>query len=440
MRGESPISRIARYLPFLEWIPAVRRERTLRADLMAGLTGAIVVLPQGVAFATIAGMPPQYGLYSAMVPCVIAALFGSSRQMVTGPANAISLTVAALVGPLAAPESDQYVAYVLTLTLMVGVWQLLIGLSGVGRLVERVPHSVIVGFTTGAAILIINSQVRNMFGLEWPRGLGVTQTLLRLVKDIGAAHWPAFVVTMATLAGCLIARRAKQSLVPYMLIGVLVGGVVAALGREFLGEAFAVRTVERLPGAIPPLSFPDLRLETLGKLLVPSIVMTVLALAEAISIARAVAIRGRQRLDGAQEVVAQGLANVVGSFFSSYPASGSFNRSGVNIEAGARTPLAAASAGILLVVLLAFVAPISHYLPVPAVAGILLMVAWTLMDFGFVHRAAKSGRSADAVGWLVTFALTISVPLEIAVIAGIVAYFVARRVFGPGPQDDEHGH
>jgi len=157
-------------LPFSKWLPEYRTPGVIRADIFAGLTGAIVVLPQGIAFALLAGMPPQYGLYAAMIPCLIAALFGSSRLMVTGPANAISLTTMALIAPLALPESDQYVGYVLTLSFLVGALQLLLGIVKAGKWVEKIPHSVIVGFTVGAAILIINSQIGTLFGISIPRG------------------------------------------------------------------------------------------------------------------------------------------------------------------------------------------------------------------------------------------------------------------------------
>jgi SulP family sulfate permease len=154
---------------FLQWLPEYKKPGVIRADVLAGLTGAIVVLPQGIAFALLAGMPAHYGLYAAMVPCLIAALFGSSRLMVTGPANAISLTTMALIAPLALPESPQYVVFVLTLSFLVGVIQLTLGFSGVGKWVEKVPHSVIVGFTAGAAVLIINSQVGTLLGINIPQ-------------------------------------------------------------------------------------------------------------------------------------------------------------------------------------------------------------------------------------------------------------------------------
>jgi SulP family sulfate permease len=417
--------RLERFLPFLAWLPLLRDRSTLRADLMAGLTGAVVVLPQGVAFATLAGMPPQYGLYSAMVPCVIAALFGSSRLMVTGPANAISLTVLGLIAPLATPGSAVYVQLVITMTFMVGLWQLAVGLAGLGRAVDRVPHSVIVGFTAGAAVLIVNSQVRNLFGFDWPRGMSVWHTLKRTVQDVSLIDWPTAVVAFGTVAACLLARPWNNR-VPYMLVGVLAGGAIAAL-LAAISPDYAVKVVEQLPGAIPPLSAPTLDFDTLEMLLVPSLVMTLLALAEAVSIARAIAVRSGDRLEGNREVVGQGMANLVGSFFSSYPASGSFNRSGVNVAAGARTPLSAVAAAGFLLVLLAFVAPLSHYLPMAAVAGILLMVAVGLIDVREIRHIARHDRR-DAIVMAATFLLVVTIPLEWAILGGLAVHLVLSRL------------
>ena len=157
---------LARFLPFLLWWPLLRNPGVLRADVLAGITGAIVVLPQGIAFATLAGMPPQYGLYAAMLPCLVAALFGSSRVMMTGPANAIALTTGVLMAPIALAGSDDYVKLVVTLSFLVGVLQILLGLARAGRLIEKVPHSVIVGFTCGAAVLIVSAQLPVLTGVS----------------------------------------------------------------------------------------------------------------------------------------------------------------------------------------------------------------------------------------------------------------------------------
>ena len=183
MRRCAVVNRLPR-LPISRWLPELREPGAVRADVLAGLTGAIVVLPQGVAFATLAGMPPEYGLYGAMVPCIVAALFGSSRLMVTGPATAISLTTLALIAPLATPGSPHYIALVLTLTFLVGALQLALGLARAGRLIDLVPHSVIVGFTAGAAILIINSQIGPFLGLDLPRGTSVIDNVRAAVAQL----------------------------------------------------------------------------------------------------------------------------------------------------------------------------------------------------------------------------------------------------------------
>jgi SulP family sulfate permease len=373
-----------------------------------------------------------------MIPCIVAALFGSSRQMVTGPANAISLTVLALVGPLAVAGSDEYVSLVITLAFMVGCWQLLIGFSGLGRLVSKIPHAVIVGFTTGAAILIVNSQIRYFFGFDWERGMSVIESAVGLVHDISTLAWPPTVVGLFTVVACIVAKRFLGAMIPYMLVGVVAGSLLAFGLKTVLGEAWALPTMTQLPGALPPLSMPDLSPGTLLSLLVPSLIMTLLALAEAMSIATAVALRRNKAISGTQEIFAQGLANVAGSFFSSYPTSGSFNRSGVNVEAGARTPLAAISAGLLLIVLLAFVSPLFSHLPMAAIAGLLFVVAWTLMDFAYLRRAMRARRWADTAGWLVTFLLTITISLEVAIVAGLICWFIVNRLVGKPKVPDEH--
>ncbi len=379
----------------------------MRADALAGLTGAIVVLPQGVAFATLAGMPPEYGLYGAMVPCVMAALFGSSRLMVTGPATAISLTTLALIAPLATPGSPQFISLVLTLTFLVGALQLALGFARAGRLIDYVPHSVIVGFTAGAAILIINSQIGAFLGIDLPRGASVIDT-----ARSAAANWrnasPAAPLVGALTIGVVLVWQPLNRWVPAMLAGVLAGSAAAWLLVKTMPNWPALLTVEALPGALPPLSAPDLSLDTIRLLFGATMVMTLLALTEAIAIARALAIRAGERLDGNQEFIGQGLANIAGSFFSAYPASGSFNRSGVNVAAGARTPFAAIAAAIFLIAILFFVAPLVRYLPFAVIASLLFLVAWGLIDRGEIFRIWRE-ESPQRWPLLVTFFATITV-------------------------------
>lgn len=412
-----------RYFPFLVWLPELRNRGVLRADLLAGLTGAIVVLPQGIAFATLAGMPPEYGLYSAIIPCIVAALFGASRLMVTGPANAISLTVLAMLAPLAMPESPRYVELAITLTLMVGMWQLLLGLARAGRLVDYVSHTVIVGFTAGAAILIISSQLRNFFGIDMPRGMSVWDT----VKHTFALSATASTFATSTALITLIAALAWKPLnrwIPALLIAVIVGSMYA-LVAQMLDPTLSITTVGALPGALPPLSSPAVDWETLKLLLIPSIAMTLLALAEAVSIAKAIAKKRGESLDGSQEFVGQGLANLAGAFFSSYPSSGSFNRSGVNLQSGARTPFAAIAAALFLILLLSLLAPLARYLPLAAVAAVLVVVAWGLIDRREIVHLLRD--RFERITLVATFVATLMLPLEWAVLLGVATSLVVAR-------------
>jgi SulP family sulfate permease len=433
-----------RFAPFLRWWPMVG-PATLRADLLAGLIGAIVVLPQGIAFATLAGLPPQYGLYAAMVPAVVAALFGSSWHLVSGPTNAISLVVFATLSPLAEPQTPAYVGLVLTLTFMVGALQLAMGLARLGSLVNFISHTVIVGFTAGAALLIIASQMRNFFGVDLPRGTLFFRTFYNFFASLDQIQPYVLAVGLATLLAGIAARRWLPK-VPYMIVAMVVGSLTAAVLNGALGaEHTGIKTIGALPGALPPLSLPHFSFDTMRDLLDVALAVTALALTEAVSIARSIAVKSGQRIDGNQEFIGQGLSNLAGAFFSGYAASGSFNRSGLNYEAGAKTPLAAAfSAGFLLIIVLG-VAPLAAYLPIASMGAILFLVAWGLFDFRQMRTIVRSSRAETAV-LLVTLIATLVMHLEFAIFVGITLSFFlylnrtshpAIRVLAPNPDDPQ---
>ena len=416
--------------PFTRWLPEYQQPGVVRADLLAGLTGAIVVLPQGIAFALLAGMPPHYGLYAAMVPCIIAALFGSSRLMVTGPANAISLTTMALIAPLAIVESEHYVVLVLTLSFLIGVIQIALGLGGAGKWVEKVPHSVIVGFTAGAAVLIINSQVGTLLGIEIARGTNVLETIKQASAAIYQGQWRPQVLTLVLIT--LVTMRLWKPLnrwIPAMLVAVIVGSIALVILERYVAEFSGIRKVSAIPGALPPLSYPVLSLEHLQLLFGPVLVMTLLASTEAMAIARALALKRNDAFDANQEFIGQGLANVGGSFFSAYPSSGSFNRSGVNLAANAQTPLAAICAAVFLLVILIFVSPLAEYLPYAVIAALLLAVAWNLIDLGQIRHEFRSG-AHEWIPMVITGVGTVTISLEWAVLAGICSAAIAKRIHG----------
>ena len=418
-------------LPFMQWKHLVDRQST-RADLIAGITGALIVLPQGVAFATIAGMPPEYGLYAAMLPAIVAALFGSSWHLVSGPTTAISIAVFAAMSPLADPGSPQFISMVLTLTFLVGLFQLILGLARMGVLVNFISHTVVIGFTAGAAVLIAASQVKNFFGIAIERGAPFHVVIERFFEQFGNINLWVTLVGAVTLASGILAKRYIPKL-PYMIVAMVIGSLVAYLLNLELGaENTLIKTVGALPAQLPPLSLPDFSYGTIHQVLFPALVVTLLALTEAVSISRAIAVKSEQRIDGNQEFIGQGLSNLVGSFFSSYASCGSFNRSGVNYAAGAQTPMATVYASILLLLILFLVAPLASYLPTAAMAGILFLVAWGLIDFHHIASIAKSSRSETVILW-VTLLGTL-VDLEKGIFFGILLSlsFYLYRVSRPG--------
>ena len=406
------------FSPFMRWWPKVTR-KTLRADLAAGLTGSIVALPQGVAFASIAGMPPEYGLYTGMIPAIIAALFGSSWLLVSGPTTAASILLFSSLSLHAAPGSPDYVQLALTLTLMVGLIQLSLGLVRFGALVNFISHSVIVGFTAGAAILIVASQLRHFFGLVYPRAVHFQESIYNFFLHIKEINPYTTAVGLLTIAAGILVKRYRPRW-PYMIVSMLVGGVSASVIISLVGKETAViASVGALPASLPPLSLPQLTMSNIKFLAPTALAMTLFALTEAISIARSLADKTGQNLDGNQEFIGQGLSNIIGPFFSGYVATGSFNRSGMNYEAGARTPLAAVFAGGLLILAVLFVAPMATYLPNSAMAAILFLVAWKLVDPHHIVKIFKTSRTESVILGS-TFLATLFLELQFAILLGIM--------------------
>ncbi len=417
----NPSLMLHKFFPFLRWWPMVNKDTT-KADLIAGITGALIVLPQGVAFATIAGMPPEYGLYAAMVPAIVAALFGSSWHLVSGPTTAISIAVFAAVSHVVEPGTQQYVSMVLTLTFLTGVFQLVLGLARMGVLVNFISHTVVIGFTAGAAILIAMSQVKSFFGLNIPRGARIDIVLEQLVLQASDIQPYVLIVGVVTLVIGIAAKKFLPKF-PYMIVAMIAGSFLAYfLNLKWGFEHTHIKTVGALPAHFPPLSSPDFSWGTIQKIVFPALVVTMLALTEAVSISRSIAVKSEQRIDGNQEFIGQGISNVIGSFFSAYASCGSFNRSGVNYAAGAKTPLATVFASVFLLLILLLVAPLASYLPTAAMAGILFLVAWGLIDFHHIAAITKSDRSETVILWVTLIGTLID--LEKGIFFGILLSLV----------------
>lgn len=415
--------------PFLNWIPQAKK--SWKDDLIAGITGTIIVIPQAVAFAMIAGLPPQYGFYTAMVVPVIAALFGSSHHLISGPTTAMSIVVFATISKFADPTSEleTYVGLTLVLTLMTGAFQLSMGLANMGKLVNFVSHSVILGFTAGAGILIAFKQLKHIFGLPVPQGSSFYEIIEYIATHIRETNWYVFFVAIATLVIALILKKIKFLSRYSMLLAMILGSILA----YFLGgESRGIETIGEITGKLPKFTIPEISLEKVRSLSSGALTLALLGLIEAVAIARSITLKSHQRIDSNQEFIGQGLSNIVGSFFSCYAGSGSFTRSGVNYQAGAKTPLAAILASIFLVVVLLLFAGYAAYLAIPVMGGIILLVGYNLIDFKHIKQVFQtSSREIFVLG--TTLFGTLFFELETALLGGIALslFFYLERTAKP---------
>lgn len=414
-------------LPFLHWWQQLNAD-VVRCDFFAGLTNAVIVLPQGVAYAMIAGLPPEYGLYAAIVPAIVAALFGSSHHLISGPTAALSIVVFSTISPLAEPGSMAFIQLALTLTLLAGLFQLALALARMGALVNFVSHSVVIGFTAGAALVIASGQLKNVMGVEINSDGSFLSSWGGVLEQMPATNGYALSIAAITLTTYLLFKRFLPRW-PGMLFAMISGSIAAAL----LGaETHGIALVGSIPAQLPPFSLPDLSPATLHELAPGAVAIGLLGLVEAVSIARSVATRSRQSINGNQEFMGQALSNIVGAFFSSYASSGSFTRTGINYTSGAKTPLSAVFAAISLAVIVLLFSDLTAYVPIPSMAGILLVVAYNLIDFHHIKTIIKAGKSEAAV-LVVTFLATLIMPMEFAIYMGVILslVFYLRRTSQP---------
>ncbi len=406
---------LRQFSPLRPWFAQVTR-RTLWDDVTAGLTNAAIVLPQGVAFAVIAGLPPEYGLFTAMITPIIAGIWGSSMVMVSGPTTAISAVMFASLSQYAPPGTPVYVNLALTLTIMVGLFQLAAGGLRLGGLIAFISPSVMVGFTAAAALLIASSQVGGALGIETERGGSVVERLASTFKQASDFNPLALLIAGGTFVSLVLFQKINRRLPSYLMalaVGALIGAIADARGAGI--EMFAPLT-----SIIPAFSPPDTSVSTIADLLPGAATVAFVGLLEAISIGRSFAMRRHERYDANQEIIGQGLSNAVGGFFQAYAGSGSFTRSALNAECGARTPLSAIFAAVFLLALLFVAAPFVDLIPVPAMAGIILFVAWRLIHFSEIRHILQSSRSESLILFL-TFLSGILTEIDVAIVVGVIA-------------------
>ncbi len=390
----------------------VRREN-LGADLLAALTVAMVVLPQTMAYAILGGLPPEVGLYSAAVASIVGALWGSSIQLQTGPSNTVALLTLAAITPLAAIGTPAYLAAASLLALLGGLLRLVMGLARLGLLVRFVSDAVIVGFTAGAGVLIAVNQLRDLLGLALPSTAELTDTVQAIALNLDQVHLPSLALGLTAIVLILGLKRVDRR-IPGPLVAIIVAAATVALLH------LDVKMVASLPRGFPPFSLPPLiDLKLVGQLSTTALSVTAIGLVEAISNARAMASQTGQRLDSNQEFVGQGMANIACGFFTGCPVTGSFGRSNLNLQAGAKSPMANIFIGLMVIIALLFVGPTASLLPKAALAGVVLVTAFSLIDRKEIARIWR-GHGADQLTLIVTLVATLTMPLQFAILAGIL--------------------
>jgi len=546
------VKRLSRYLPFLSWFPM--NGTALRGDLVAGITVALVLVPQSMAYAQLAGMPPVYGLYTAFLPVAIAALFGSSHQLATGPVAVVSLLTASALGPIAAPGSADYVALAIALALLVGIIQLGLGLLRLGVVVNFLSHPVIAGFTSAAAIIIALSQLNRILGVPMGRSGFFLGDVWGALQQVGETHVPTAVFGVGSFAAMVALRRFAPRLPGILIVVAACTALSAWIGfeRNALGTIAqiadpeartlaadyadarqriaaltaqrAAKTAERrtvggatreraqhaatlgyqaevigleiedlqrenrrrlrllrklvfeeakdtggavqyapasgdarrwriqaidddgvqlagggevvgaIPAGLPAFSVPRLDWATLSQILSTALVIALVGFMEAISIAKAIAAKTRQRLDANQELIGQGLANIVGAFTKCFPASGSFSRSAVNSASGARSGLSSVVTAAIVTLTLLFLTSLIYHLPQAVLAAVIMLAALSLVHFGaFAHawRAQRHDGIAGAVTFVATIAVAPHLDLGILIGGGLAVLLFLYRTMRP---------
>lgn len=429
------LSEYAQYAQKVDWVSALSspvdylkrplsiirslEKKNFRLDFMAGLSVGLIMLPQGIAFALIAELPPAIGLYASVIGAFFGALWGSSYQLHTGPANAISLLVFSSLASVVATGTQEYILAAGLLAVMVGVFQLAMGMLRLGMLVNFVSHSVIVGFATGAGILIGIQQIPPLLGITVEGGT-IVQGVQQMVLALPELHWQTAVIGIIVMISMVISKR----FVPKMPDAIMAMMISILLVYVLNLAAEGVSVIGAFPQGLPPIApLPFFNLELIADLSTGALAIGAIGLVQTTAIARSVASQTGQRLDSNQEFVGQGVANAMMGIFSGYPGAGSFARTAVNFKAGAVSPLAAIlSAGFALAAM-SLLSPVGNYIPRSALAGILIITAVRMVDGQEIRRIMQS-HPGDAAILVVTFLGTLFLAIEFAVLVGIMLSLV----------------
>ena len=405
---------IKKIIPILEWLPNYNTS-LFKGDLVAGITVGIILIPQGIAYALIAGLPPIYGLYCALVPQVMYAIFGSSRQVAIGPVAMDSLIVATGVSTLALAGSDSYISIAILLALMVGAIQFIMGVFSLGFIVNFLSKPVITGFTSAVALIIGVNQFRNLFGVDFVQSDQIQYVLEDVWAQISSYHYHTTFIGLISVVVIIIFRKINKK-IPNALIVVILGIII----MKYFGKSFNdVSIVKDIPSGLPVFGIPEFDIELMRELLPIAFTLVMVGYLETISIGKSLeAKQDEYRIRPNQELIALGLSNMVGSLFKAYPTTSSFSRSAINQESGARTGMAALISVVMVVFTLLFLTPLFYHLPKTVLAAIIIVAVFGLVNF---KEAAFLWKANHLDFWLMlsTFIATLLLGIEFGIIVGV---------------------
>lgn len=417
-----------KYIPILQWISKYN-QNLLKQDAVAGITVGIVLIPQGIAYALIAGLPPIYGLYTALIPQIVYAVLGTSPKVAVGPVAMDSLLVAAGIATIATTGTENTVAIAILLAFMVGVTQFLLGVFRLGFVVNFLSKPVISGFTSAAAMIIGVNQLQNFFGISIPRSNQVHEVVFHFLNKINTINWQTFGLGVGAIFLLFLFKRIHKS-IPGPLIVVILG----ILLLKFFNSSFdEVAIIKEIPSGLPSFSVPDFDIQQFSEIVSIAVTIAMIGFLETVSIGKSLE-RNEDviQVKPNQELIAIGLGNIFGSFFKSYPATASFSRSAVNQDAGAQTGMAAFFSVAILIAVLLFLTPVFYFLPKTILAAIIIVSILKLIDFKEAKRLWKLNK-IDFWMLLVTFIGTMSFGIKegIALGVGLSLWMVIFRTSKP---------
>lgn len=406
---------LKKYLPILDWLPNYKKD-WLKGDIGAGITVGIMLIPQGIAYAMIAGLPPIYGLYTAMIPQIVYAIFGTSRQLAVGPVAMDSLIVASGVATLAQIGTENFIEFAILLAFMMGFLQVVFGFFKLGFLVNFLSRPVISGFTSAAALIIGLNQLKHILGVQITRDNRIHTLIFDAFQQLKEINWLTFAIGIASILILVFLKRLTAK-IPAALVVVVLGIVLV---RVFHLEQFGVQILGEIPKGLPEFIIPKFEKNTLIELFPIALTLSFIAFLEAISVAKAIEVKHTDyKVSPNQELIAIGLGNMVGSFFQTYPATGGLSRTAVNNQTGAKTPLAAIVSGLIVGVTLLFLTPVFFYLPKAVLGAIIIVAVYGLLDFS-MPKELLSYSKRELIILNTTLIVTATVGIKEGIFIGII--------------------